>query len=464
MSLFKHRPSKVKYLTPVQTLDEIHKGYIASFEEKRNSIPYKHMQMENLKKELENIDQEKNFSSDRIKKKSEIKTQIKNIGNEINKIETNCDITEYYSKTSDILLNYYNITSGAFYNVASTQERQEIQEEESIEEEYMQDEQNKAVNLEVNTEKISSTLIQLNLLSQSKRKVKKPVKKRKLNFDNVQSKNKNILTFFVADAKANVIAGIDDKFNCATAPTVMRTNRATLQNEYLMLVDKSYACDHVKLRTIKYCSECGIEKTLFQSDGAYICQGCGEIDFIIIESEKPSHKDEINEKPKYPYKKINHFKEKLNQLQSKETADISDEIFETIHNELKKRCIRAEETSPPMIREILKKYKFVDCYEHLQQIYCKISGASHIVLTREVEDKVIHMFNDMQDVFQKYMPPNRSNFLNYSYVLNKIFKILNMESHAKYFKLLKSKDKLREQDAIWSKICKDMSWKYYPSL
>jgi hypothetical protein len=241
-------------------------------------------------------------------------------------------------------------------------------------------------------------------------------------------------------------------------------NRATLQDNYLMLIDKSYACDHSKNSKIKYCSNCNTEKMLIQSEGLYVCNNCGETEHVIIESEIPSHKDAINEKPKYPYKKINHLKEKLNQFQSKESAEIPEQVYDIIKAELKKKRILPYRTTPPIIRTILKKRKLTNCYEHLQQIYCKVSGNPPVTLTREIEEDIINMFNMMQEPYHKHRPGNRSNFLNYSYVLHKLFLIKNMKAHANYFGLLKSPDKLREQDDIWYKICQDTNWHYHSSL
>ena len=63
---------------------------------------------------------------------------------------------------------------------------------------------------------------------------------------------------------------------------------------------------------------------------------------------------------------------------------------------------------------------------------------------------------------KKYI--NRYNFLSYSYVLNKILRILKKEEHAKYFKLLKYRWKLQEYDTIWRKICIEKGWEFYSSL
>jgi hypothetical protein len=81
------------------------------------------------------------------------------------------------------------------------------------------------------------------------------------------------------------------------------------------------------------------------------------------------------------------------------------------------------------------------------------------------------MFQQIQDPYEKYKPPSRKNFLSYSYTLCKFFQILNLHEFAKYFPLLKSNDKLRQQDDIFKKIVGHMSeidkttkWVFYPSV
>jgi hypothetical protein len=188
------------------------------------------------------------------------------------------------------------------------------------------------------------------------------------------------------------------------------------------------------------------------------------VDFIVMENENVNHKDSTNEKQKYPYRKINHLKEKINQFQSKETADVPEEIYNKIYAELKKKRIRPELALQRDIKDILKNHRLTTYYEHLQQIYCKITGKPPIVLSKEIEEIIINMFQSMQESFQRHCPKGRSNFLNYYYVLNKMFKIIGLYDYSEFFTLLKSKDKLRDQDAIWSKICKDQGWTFHSSL
>jgi hypothetical protein len=217
---------------------------------------------------------------------------------------------------------------------------------------------------------------------------------------------------------------------------------------------------------------------LIQSEGIYVCQKCGKFEYIIIESEIPSHKDSMNEKPKYPYKTINHLIERLNQFQGKQTTIIPKDIYTLIDVELKKMLIDKDDVNPIIIKKILKKYRLNIYYEHCYLIFSTVTDTPPPSLTRDEEEKVKNMFKATEKPFKKYKPENRSNCLNYSYTLHKLFLILadlakqnnendvynRMLNNAKYFGLLKSRDKLKMQDLIWRKICLDLAWPYHPSF
>jgi len=252
-------------------------------------------------------------------------------------------------------------------------------------------------------------------------------------------------------------------------------DKGSLKEQYLFLTDAIYVCDKVKLSPIKTCSTCNIEKTLIQSEGIYVCQNCGKLEYVIIESEVPSHKDSGNEKPKYPYKTINHLIERLNQFQAKQTTLIPQEIYNLIKYELKKMLIEESETTPHDIKKILKKYRLNTFYEHNFLIFSHITNTPPPSLTRDEEEKIKIMFKQTEIPFKKFKPGERANYLNYSYVLHKLFLIIadqsnskdvknRMFTNSKYFSLLKSRDKLRMQDLIWKNICKELNWTYHPSF
>lgn len=449
MSSFKHKPNKLKYITDIVTLDEIHKSYMTEFQENKKSLPQKRRKLRDLMRQLESGEELE------LSERSKIMSTINLLQNEIKSAEEENESLEYISKAGDLLINYYNITSSIYYNsdgLDSSTYTETVDQTETV----------------VNTESeiYSSTktkkqskgldkLKELNELSKMNRKLKKPVKKRKIEQNTVISKT----IFQYLPVKES-----EEEINEREKNSEIILNRATLQHKFLMVVDSGYACGKIKANKIVCCPTCGIEKILDQSGGCYICKKCGDYENVIMESELPSHKELANEKQKYPYKKINHLKEKLNQFQSKESADVPDEICAIVRSDLRKRKILPKKCTPLIIRTILKKHKLTEWYEHLQQIYCKISGIPPITLSSDTEETIINMFQAMQESFRSHCPSHRSNFLSYSYVLNKLFKILDMPNHSKYFGLLKSKEKLREQDIIWAKICRDLGWKFHSSF
>ena len=104
--------------------------------------------------------------------------------------------------------------------------------------------------------------------------------------------------------------------------------------------------------------------------------------------------------------------------------------------------------------------KYID---NISQIMCTLNGLPILQIPNEVEDQLCNMFMKIQKPFQKYRPSTRMNFLSYSYVINKFCELLGYNEYLPYFKLLKSKEKLHQQDIIWKKICDELEWDYIPS-
>ena len=115
-------------------------------------------------------------------------------------------------------------------------------------------------------------------------------------------------------------------------------------------------------------------------------------------------------------------------------------------------------------KNMLKKLAYNKYYEHVQHIINKVSGIPPPKMTREVEEKFRQMFKQCQEPFTTFCPKNRKNFLSYSYTLHKFCELLEIYDFLPCFPLLKSQDKLKEQDRIWKKICKSLDWDYIPSI
>ena len=208
---------------------------------------------------------------------------------------------------------------------------------------------------------------------------------------------------------------------------------------------------------IKYCDECNVEKTLVIEESSYICPDCGDMEFVIIDEDR-----QIKEYS--PYKRINHFKEWLNQLQAKEITEISDEVFQNIVSELNKyKNIDSMSIDRDKMQDILKKLGYNKLYEHIPFILNKLINVDPPKIDRETEDKFIEMFTIIQEPWEIYKPKGRKNFLSYPYILYKFSELLERDDLLGFFPMLQPQ-KLMEQDLIWQKFCKHLKWEYYPTI
>jgi hypothetical protein len=243
--------------------------------------------------------------------------------------------------------------------------------------------------------------------------------------------------------------------------------RDVLLEKYLHKVDPEHAraIQSVSEDPNGICEVCDIEMKFSSIEALFFCDGCGYQEFVLIDSDKPSYKDPPREVTYYAYKRINHFNEWLAQFQAKESTEIPEEIFQAIVEELKKeRISNIEEIKPGKIREILKKLKCTNFYEHVPYILNRINGKNAPVMSREVEEKLRFMFKEIQSSFVKHCPKTRSNFLSYSYVLYKFCELLELDDYLQCFPLLKNRDKLYNQDKIWERICADLRWQFIRSI
>jgi predicted nucleic acid-binding Zn-ribbon protein len=214
------------------------------------------------------------------------------------------------------------------------------------------------------------------------------------------------------------------------------------------------------------CPVCSVEMTFYQNEAMLGCPKCGHEEFILIDSEKPSYKDPPREISYFAYKKINHFNEWLAQFQAKENTDIPQEVLEAIMKELKKERISdPKRVKKEKILEILRKLKMPKMYDHVQQIKNRIQHQmTNLTLSKEMEEKLQYLFKEIQPAWIKFCPRDRSNFLSYPYVLYKLCQLLDMDDFLPYFQLLKSREKLYQQDQTWEKICKEMQWQFIRSI
>lgn len=239
--------------------------------------------------------------------------------------------------------------------------------------------------------------------------------------------------------------------------------RNQLLNDYLQLEDPAMGRSTVEEYDDPWtlCERCSNEMIMCLNEANLTCSKCGHQEFILVDSDKPSYKDPPREVCYYAYKKINHFNEWLAQFQAKESTEIPAEVYDDILVQLKKeRITNMGSLKPTKLREILRKMKCSKYYEHIPHIINRLNGQNAPFMSREDEEKLRHMFREIQPSFKKHCPKGRRNFLSYGYVLYKFCELLEMDEYLACFPLLKNRDKLYLQDKTWEKICKEMKWQY----
>jgi hypothetical protein len=242
--------------------------------------------------------------------------------------------------------------------------------------------------------------------------------------------------------------------------------RDALLDQYLQRMDPYYNRPNTFAMNDSsfVCDACGEDMKISVNDATASCPECGYHKLVLMDSDKPSYKDPPREVSYYAYKRINHFNEWLAQFQAKESTEIPEEVFEAIQGQIKKERLQPSSLNRSKIREILKKLKFNSYYEHVPHILSRLNGHTAPVMDRETEEKLRYLFKEIQPSFQKHCPPDRSNFLSYSYVLYKLCELLELDHFLHCFPLLKNRDKLYAQDKIWEKICQDLKWEFIKSI
>ena len=167
----------------------------------------------------------------------------------------------------------------------------------------------------------------------------------------------------------------------------------------------------------------------------------------------------------FAYKRINHFREWLTQIQGKENTVIPPDLIIKIMKELKKdRIHNVKDITKEKIKKYLKKNGLSKYYEHIPIIINKICCKDRVVISAETESVLIEKFGTIQAPFERHRPKGRKNFLSYSYTLHKLCQLIGRHDLLVMFPLLKSRPKLYVQDETWEKICADLGWEFIPSL
>jgi hypothetical protein len=245
-----------------------------------------------------------------------------------------------------------------------------------------------------------------------------------------------------------------------------------LANEYDMKFEDKK--NSIILVETELCPDCNVQLYLDASQADLICQECGLCKITLTTDLPVSYKDAQNYeyKSQFRYDKKSHLLDWLRRLTSSEKTFIPEDLLNEIKNEIKKDQITDYTVlTTKQIKKYLKKIKKTEYYDNIITIINRLNNLPPFKLSEQVEDRINIMFQQIREPFERFKPKTRKNFFSYPFILAKFFKILELDEFIPYLIMLKSEEKIREQDVIFEKIVKELAikdksinWVFYPSI
>ena len=192
-----------------------------------------------------------------------------------------------------------------------------------------------------------------------------------------------------------------------------------------------------------------------------MCEECGVFyekpEFIVTDLST------FKVKHKRVYKRLDHFKEVLSQFQGKEGKEIPKEVVDKLKTKIDKdkTTITLDDVKLGLRRLKLNKY-----IENILYIHHVLSGTPLPYIKREIEDKMVRLFRQLDRVFglvRDRVPFARTSFMNYYFVLFKLLDSLQQHELLHRVPLLKTQVRLKQHDAIWRHICEELDWPFRPT-
>ena len=164
---------------------------------------------------------------------------------------------------------------------------------------------------------------------------------------------------------------------------------------------------------------------------------------------------------KETYRRINHFREFLRQIQGKSRGAVPQIIIDSVRAELKKYRIRFGEAQPKDVRKALKRLRQASYYEHIVSITMAINHTYRPLDIPEYRiEKLCALFIKTERPFNRVrhlVNRHRKNFLSYPYLMYQLCQLLGWDEYLNELKLLQP-ELLIPQDKWWRLMCKQLQW------
>jgi Poxvirus Late Transcription Factor VLTF3 like/TFIIB zinc-binding len=219
------------------------------------------------------------------------------------------------------------------------------------------------------------------------------------------------------------------------------------------------------------CRRCLSETyTVDPEAGDRICMECGIVDSDNIDHNitgipfsEMDHR-EFRSSVSCGYKRSSYLRDWLARVTASNEHSLPDTVISTVLCEIERHGIQRGSMTPQQIRHILRHVGLARYYVHSVAIAHIANGTAAPAVDIECLDRIVNMFNFMQPAFEKHKPQGRKNALSYAYVIHQLCRIVGSPELSNNLVLLRSSEKLIEQDLAWKKICKECNWPFHPTI
>ncbi|AJF98184.1 vltf3-like transcription factor [Pandoravirus inopinatum] len=250
-------------------------------------------------------------------------------------------------------------------------------------------------------------------------------------------------------------------------PTAMTTttSNAALLREYRAEFEEQAPPMHIVQHDA--CPTCAVPLLLSVNGALLTCPECrAGYPYMDATTASMAYGDEVEFLSNNP-KKAHHFEDRLKMFQGKGSKKVTKHVLDSVMEWHAAQGITSiDDITTLTVRQALKAKAFKDHYDFEMYIWCCITGKPAPTLGPTKENYCRQMFMRIQAPYAKWkarIDPTRINFLSYGYVLYKFFQLLKWTEYLPYFSLLKGRDKLEKQEAIWKGICRDVKWPFIPA-
>ena len=229
------------------------------------------------------------------------------------------------------------------------------------------------------------------------------------------------------------------------------------------------------------CPACAVGLGLTH-DSQLACPVCGyAVPYLDATAAAMAYGSDV-EYSSFMYKRIGHLRKHMDNYQGKVRTVVPPGVFRAVADVLMTKFDVATTADVElwMVRPALKELdrlqkerrktegrrddvNYRELYKYYTQVYCELTGRRPPHFEPRQEQHIYMLFKALQVPFEMYKPPERKNFLNYTYVMFKCCQKLGYADHLRNFSLMKDGDKLKKVDALMRRIFEYNNWEWMPT-